>query len=516
MRNVCLIVVVFLCGGAVLALEILGTRILGPFHGVSLFLWSALITVTLAALSLGYALGGRLADRGATFGRLSTLIAVAGAWTLLIPWMVRPALLATEGFGLRLAVLTTAALLFGPPLTLLGTVSPYAIRLRASSLDHVGRTAGNLYAISTVASVVSALAVGFFLIPALGVARLTLTVGLALLAASALAALVARTGRPARVTTAIVLLGVGLLAAGRVGAGASTNAELIDWRDSAYAELKVVDVQGARHLLIDGGVHTIEDLESGDTWHPYAVAVQNARFLFEEPGRLLLIGLGGGSVVKDFAAEGWTIDVVEIDPAVGEMARKHFGLADDAARMFWMDGRRYLRTREDSYDLILVDAFGSSSIPFHLATTEAFALMRERLAPGGVLAINVETLGWHDRLLGGFAASLEPHFDEILALPTSEPPDALGNIILLASDREMAFDEYEKLPRPMHHLDDPHRHWWSLQLTHAWDNRYRPETQGVEPFTDDRSPLDLLSEEVNRQARFALHDYFREAGIEAW
>jgi MFS family permease len=171
MKKRYLYVVVFISGAAVLAIEILGTRILGPFYGVSLFLWSALITVTLIALSAGYAVGGRWADKGPKFARLLYLLVGAGIWILAIPILKHPVLVIAEPFGLRIAVLVAAFILFVPPLTLLGMVSPYAIRVRASSLDEVGRTAGDLYAISTVGSVVSALLTGFILIPNIGVSR---------------------------------------------------------------------------------------------------------------------------------------------------------------------------------------------------------------------------------------------------------------------------------------------------------------------------------------------------------
>ncbi|MBI3195873.1 MAG: fused MFS/spermidine synthase, partial [Ignavibacteriae bacterium] len=144
-------------GAVVLALEILGTRVLGPFYGVSIFLWSALISVTLAALSLGYMLGGKMADKHASIGRLSTLLLISGIWVLLIPWIRHPFLTLAEPLGLRTAVLVAAFILFFPPLMLLGMVNPFAIKLKATSLETIGKTAGNLNAISTLASVISAL-----------------------------------------------------------------------------------------------------------------------------------------------------------------------------------------------------------------------------------------------------------------------------------------------------------------------------------------------------------------------
>ena len=137
MKHKYLYLSVSLSGASVLAIEILGTRILGPFYGVSLFLWSALITVTLAALSAGYALGGRWADKGATYPRLSSLLAGAGLWLIAVPWMRNPLLHLAEPFGLRFAALVAALALFFVPLMLLGMVSPYAIKLRASSLEDI-------------------------------------------------------------------------------------------------------------------------------------------------------------------------------------------------------------------------------------------------------------------------------------------------------------------------------------------------------------------------------------------
>ncbi|HWO57967.1 MAG TPA: fused MFS/spermidine synthase, partial [bacterium] len=200
---------VIIGGAAVLALELLGTRVLAPFYGASLYLWSALIAVTLAALSVGYALGGRWADRGPRLGRFAILFGLAGLWTLLIPLLRDPVLLLTEPFGLRVAVLVTAALLFFPPLALLGMVSPYAIRLKAAQLEEVGRTAGYLYSVSTAASVAAALAIGFFLIPNLGVTRLVAATGLLLLATALWGSMLARRLRSAPLAAAVLLLAGG-------------------------------------------------------------------------------------------------------------------------------------------------------------------------------------------------------------------------------------------------------------------------------------------------------------------
>lgn len=182
-RHLCLIVSV--SGASVLAVEILGARILGPFFGLTLFVWSALIAVTLVALSVGYLLGGRLADRGATRARLCALLLAAGFWLLALPWLRMPVARLGGSFELRLATLVSAFLLFFLPLVLLGMVSPLAVKLRASRVEEVGRSAGDLYAISTAASVAAALLMGLVLVPSVGMSRLALGLGILLIATGA-------------------------------------------------------------------------------------------------------------------------------------------------------------------------------------------------------------------------------------------------------------------------------------------------------------------------------------------
>src|SRR5215831_6232357 len=229
--------IVAVAGACVLVIEILGTRLLGPYYGTSLFLWSALISVTLAALSLGYAWGGRLADRAPRASALVWCLGLAGLWMLVVPWMRDPLLAMTERLGLRASVLLASFVLFFPPLTLLGMVSPYAIRLSASSLDRVGSTAGNLYAVSTVASVAGALLTGFWLVPLVGVSRLSYGTGMLLLLAAALAATAGGSAR-ARATgvTALLLpLAAGAWWLGHPRWGLNDNVRYL--AQSPYAEI---------------------------------------------------------------------------------------------------------------------------------------------------------------------------------------------------------------------------------------------------------------------------------------
>jgi len=499
-----LYVIVSISGASVLAIEILGTRMLGPFYGVSLFLWSALITVTLAALSVGYALGGRWADKGPAYSRLAIMLGGAGLWFLICPLLREPVLHRLDPLGLRAGVLLAATLFFFIPLLLLGMVGPYAIRLRATSLGDVGKTAGDIYAMSTVASVFAALLTGFVLIPHVGVSRLVLWVGVLLLAGAVLAMIAARSSMRALVAGAL-LIAVGMGVAGSLPLErAQPDRGLLDVRQSAYSELRVVDWEGMRMLLLDGGVHTITQPNIWRTGYQYVIVLDAVRNLFDAPGKVCLVGLGGGSVAKSYAHTGWDVDAVEIDPEIAAVARQHFGLTDDEAHVFLMDGRRYFRTTPETYDLVILDAFGSSSIPFHLVTRESFATIKSRVKPNGILALNIESNGWYDMLSRSLTATLHTSFSHVIALPIAEPQNQFGNLIILASDRPFEMNE-ALLGNPFDYLDDEYWHWAVVERNHAWANRFEPKTAGAPVLTDDKNPVDLWTDELNRIARVDLH-----------
>ena len=513
MRNLYLNIVVFISGAAVLAIEILGTRILGPFYGVSLYLWSALITVTLAALSLGYMLGGRWADKVATISRLSVTVALAGVWLLLIPLLKQPVLLIAEPLGLRFAVLVAAFLLFAPPLIMLGMVGPYAIKLKISNIRNVGRTAGDVYAISTVASVLSALITGFFLIPNIGLGRLTSAIGIILLLVAVFGV---STNFRSRLTIFIVflILLMSLPAAWNIiDNRADPKKGLLVVRQSLYAEIRVVDIHDSRHLLIDGGTHTVVDPSNWNSLFQYVPVMDITKFLFDNPGELLLIGLGGGSIVKNFASEGWSVDAVEIDTVVSEIAFNYFGLKPSEGNIIHADGRQFLRNHDKKYDLIIVDAYGSGYIPFHLVTSESFGLIESSLKPGGVVAVNINSIGWRDKIVNSLAVTMKTHFKEVIALPIAEPPNTIGNLVLLASNRKIDFSE-DLLERPRDYLHDPYKHWYILQINHAWDNRFVPETSDKTlVLSDDLNPVDIMAERINYEARKDLHSYYGSEGL---
>ena len=392
-------------------------------------------------------------------------------------------------------------------MTLLGMVSPYAIRLKVSSVDVVGRTAGNLYAISTVASVAAAIVTGFFLIPNLGVLRLTFFIGALLIVTSIIGLGMQRRG--ARGVAAIIAMVAIAGTAVRYAPAQAPDPDdgLLAVQQSPYADLRVIDKNDLRFMVIDGGTHTIVDPATWNSRFPYVHVLGVVRRFFDEPGTMLLVGLGGGSTAKSFAGKGWSVDAVEIDPVVERMARTYFGLEPSDATIHTMDGRRFLITHSDAYDVIVLDAFGSSSIPFHLVTREVFGLIHSRLKAGGIFAMNIEAVGWHDILVRSIAATLETQFATVVVLPMAEPPNKLGNIVILASDRSLELKPEDEPDIPESRMSAEYHEF------HAWNNRFVPETQNAVVLTDDLNPVDIWSERINRVARKGLHEYFGSDGL---
>lgn len=507
MKNSFLFVAVFVGGAAVLSLEILGTRILGPFYGVDLFLWSALITTTLAALSIGYLIGGRWADRKPTLLRLCVFVAIAGVWVLMIPILKFPVLSLAEHLGLRVAVLLASTILFFPPLTLLGAISPLAIRLKVEGMNEVGRTVGHLYAVSTVAGVFSALLSGFVLIPTVGVNRLTLIVGFLLLATAIVGFIVEK--KTTFLCAAFALLVPFAISAHSIYSSEQPDPDhgLLAVEQSPYAELRVLDADNGRHLLVDGGIHGLVDTSTWESTLKYIAVMDLPRYFFDRQGTVLVIGLGAGSLVKQYKEAWWKVDAVEIDPAVIRLARKYFNLQPSDGTVIEMDGRQYLLSTQKTYDIVLLDAFGSSSIPFHLVTQESFELVASHLNAHGILALNVETIGWNDPIIRSLTATLKQVFSDVLVLPTQEPPNQFGNVVLLASVDKLV---PKREPERNETLDPDWRFGPGYQIVHAWDNRFMPNIKGVDVLTDDLNGIDLRSEAINLAARKNLHEYFEK------
>jgi spermidine synthase len=404
---------VLIGGAAVMVVEILGSRVLAPKFGTTLHVWSALITVTLAALAVGYAVGGRVADRRPGLGALMTVMACAGGTLLLSDLIARPVLGAAYDAGMVSGTFMAATLLFLPTLFLLGMLSPMAVRAAANHL-RLGASVGNLYALSTVGSVAGSLVVSLLLIPNMTVHAAFISTAVALAIVPVFYLIVA-----VRKKAALALfVGLALSGAGVKWAGAVADREVL-YKDelypvtaripSAYGDLVVSDRDGVRYLFLNG---VQQGSMIGDvSYAKYAYGLERLATVKGVPKTVLIWGLGPGVYARAMAEAGSKVTVIEIDPMSEKVAREYFGLPA-SVRVIIGDARTETSRLTEKYDVIVLDAFSGDSPPFHLLTSEAFADLKRRLAPDGLVVANIVggVSGEASRVASSIMATMESVF----------------------------------------------------------------------------------------------------------
>ncbi len=379
-------------GAVIMALEILSSRVLAPFFGNSVYVWGSIISVFLAALSLGYFWGGGMADRSprlALLGRLLTLAAACMVLLLFAGRRLADAMAGLTGHSPAGTLLATAVL-FGPPSVLLATVSPFVIRLATRDLAYLGDTAGRLFALSTAGSLFGTLACTFVLIPYLELRQIF---GLLLLVTAATALLALR-GEAWREKLAVATALLAALAAvlGLTDTHPAASKGTLYTRLTAYQSLEVTEQDGIRYLRGDRALQSAVDLVR----HEPALAYQRwqaaALLLNPEIDSILSLGMGSGATHRYLqrARPQLSADYVDIDPAIPEIAERFFFFEPGPlARAHVADARQFLSRTERRWDYIYSDTYIGLAVPFHLTTAEFFDLVRDRLEPDGVFGLNL-------------------------------------------------------------------------------------------------------------------------------
>ena len=529
-------IAVFLSGAVLLGVEIAASRVLAPTFGSSLYVWGSLIGIVLTGLAVGYWAGGIAADRMPTTYLLVAVLALGSVLVALVPildqrvldWIVR------WDPGPRLDPLLAAAILFGPLSIVLASASPIAVRLVASSLERLGRTAGRLFSISTAGSIFGTFVTAFWLVPELGTDQV-LAVGAVTLVAAALVVALA-----VRLLPAVAILGAGLVVAvaltvslapeqqgelrgvatqnwsplyrqreartpgpldpASIG-GYSEQYTIRAARDTRYHRMIVVDDSDSRFLRFDSS------FQSG-MWlaDPY-----RTRFLYTDyldlgiahrPAAedVLFIGLGGGSAPKRFWRDfpDLRLQVVELDPDVVRAAYRWFELPRDPRLAVAVDdGRRWLAKDERRWDVIVIDAFYADSIPFHLATREFLELVRTRLEPGGVVVVNVigAMTGDDSKLLRSLTKTYRSSFPTVLLYPvydspTDRNPTYARNVILVATDSAAPATAFLRERWRTIRTQAPRAPDLDRAIADRWQRPVRFDDVPV--LTDDYAPTDAL------------------------
>ncbi len=448
--------IAFLSGAAVMVLEITGSRVMAPFLGTSVFVWTTLIGVIMASLSAGYWWGGRIADRNPSYGRLAAILFLAclgvsitavGQHTLLT-WLQE------MSFELRLSALLATLLLFAPASVLLGMVTPYVVRLKLTSIESSGAQVGRLYAISTAGSILGTFACGYFLLSWMGSSRILYGIALLLLALSFVAAVEFRVGQ--RAAAAVFLLLAGGLAEFEARTQAAAGFRDLD---TDYQRLQVIDArepEKGRPVRIlkseEANTQSAIYLDSDELLSEYLHYFDLVRFTGRPLRRVLMIGAAGFVYPMHLLREmpEITIDVVEIDPAMTGIARHYFGLKESTRlRIFHEDGRTFVnraaRQSPGVYDAIFLDAFQTRVPPFQLLTVEFARNLERLLSPQGIVALNFiaradgSELGLGPSVIRTYSGAF-PSL-RVFAVHPEEDREKVQNLVLLASRTPIEFDE---------------------------------------------------------------------------
>jgi spermidine synthase len=478
-----LTLIVFVVGAASLGAEIAAARLLAPYFGASTVVWANTIGVVLVALSVGYWFGGRFADRHPHMRGLCLLVLAAAVLIAAVPFAARPFLgFSVDAFD-SVSVGGFAGSLFGVlvlvavPVTLLGAAAPWAVRLAVGEVDRAGEVVGRLYATSTAGSLLGTMLAALLLIPLLGTQRTFLVFALAL-------ALVAVAGLGWRFLAAPALLAlVFSLPVGTIKA-ADTGRVLYEAETTQEYARVVERPDGTRVLELNEGqaVHSLYRPGSyltGDYWDGHLVLpfAASAR----APERIAILGNGAGTVARAYGHffPDTEVDAVEIDGELTELGRRFFDLRNPRMRTFAEDARPWLHRSAGGYDAIMVDAYRQPYIPFYLATHEFFELAGDRLAPGGVVIVNVGHPEESDELERVLGTTMAAAFPVVLRYPIEST-----NTLLIAGGGPLS---KERLHRRSATLAPPLR---PLALDAA--AALGPRLSGGEVYTDNRAPVEWL------------------------
>jgi len=525
-RQLRLLVAVFVSGAVVMSLELLGSRLLAPVFGNSIFVWGSLIGVVLSALSAGYYFGGKLADLRPSFQILSTLILAAGIMVLALPAIAPPLFSFVISLNIveQYSPLLATTLLLAPPSVLLGTVSPYAIRLVAESVESLGKVSGNLYALSTLGSIVGTFVTVFALIPIFGVNKIIFGMG-ALLLVIAFLGLSLRLKAVVLVILIVLPFAAPYMVSRQLTVAAYTVAfgDTVYETDTPYHHLVVADYYDptaqstVRVLIMDDNLHSAMDLQNPNrTVFAYTDYFNLGFLLNPKITRVLFIGGGGFTGPKQFLRDypNVIVDVVEVDPEVISVAEEYFAVNASNPRLhiYTNDGRNFLQSTRQRYDLIVLDAYSRSYVPLHLMILEFFKLISSHLTSNGIVISNlisgIETD--NDQLLTAEVKTMDTVFPNVYTFPvesTSYVDPQNVEILATNSTRHLTEADFEQLAASSKLVKTP-------TISEDVSNYFIVPPNNSPILTDDYAPVENLISPINEQPLTTDQQPFMSKGEE--
>ncbi len=495
---------VFVSGMTTLGIEFAASRLLGSVFGTSNLVWASIIGLILIYLTVGYFVGGKWADRHPKFDVFYSIL-ICGAFAAgLVPFIARPVLYtAADAFdqlqvGVLLGAFTTVLVLLIVPITLLGTISPFAIRLVLTDSKKAGQVSGRIYAVSTLGSFLGTFTPDLLLIPWLGT-RMTFVVFSLFLMIVGLIGLGLSSGWRSVVKwiwMPLLLIVFGIL----WGSGpVKKTADQIYEKESAYNYIQVLEKDGYRYLRLNEGqgIHSIYHPEQETFWGTW-MQVLPAPFFNSPPftpsdvDNVAIIGLAAGTTARQATSAFGPIpiDGFEIDREIINVGQNYFEMTGDNLNPIAQDGRWGLAHSEKSYSIISIDAYRPPYIPWHLTTKEFFTIVYDHLDSRGALVINVGRTPEDEKLLSGLTATIQSVFPSVFVM---DVPGTYNSIIYATV--QITSPEYLKENLALLRDTDSANSTLVSAMRIALENlRELPEDGQV--FTDNKAPIEWITNQM--------------------
>jgi predicted membrane-bound spermidine synthase len=433
----------FIEGGSVMATELLGAKMLAPYFGSSLYVWATVLAITLGGLAAGYFAGGIVSYKSKNNLSLFYVLVAAAVFTMFMPFASKLILWFVGSHSLIPSVIVSAICILIPPVFMMGMVSPLIIKITTTNLEQSGKTAGAIYAISTVGGIIATFTFGFVIIPLFGLTKPCILTGFVL---GIIPAIVLLKHKKIKSIGVFVLFFIWTLFS-NTNFGSTSNISRVYETEGLLGQLMVLDypryedtaiVGKSRWLFVNRISQTMYDSladesKNEEKYFTYVYRILDYVDSFPKNSKVLLLGLGGGSVAKTLFEKGFQVDACELDKRIAMVARKYFYLSDKV-NITIDDARHYIKNCDKKYDIIIFDTFKGEDPPNHVFTTESLAETKKILNPGGTIFVN--SMGYLDGEMGKAMRSIYKTFlatdFNVKILPTDSNPDQ-RNLLFHAS-----------------------------------------------------------------------------------
>jgi spermidine synthase len=489
-----------------MACELISAKLLAPYFGTSLYVWAAVLGLTLGGLTTGYFLGGRISKSG-RFKPLFIVVSLASAFLILMPFSSQIIMEATISFSLESGALLSLFVFMVPPLVFMGMTSPLIINLLTDQANQAGNNAGTVYAISTLGGILYTFLLGFYVIPQFGLSMPAVISGIILF----LLPLYGLIRLKSIKFIGLLILGTSMSClALKSDIEYTENYHILYQSEGIFGQVKVVDHPSilitpderiGRGLIVNNTLQTyvgVADDFQYSIWS-WANYFPSAASIYPPGSKVLLLGLGGGTLVKQLNRLGFEVDVVEIDERIVDVSFEFFHL-DRSTNIVIDDARHFINIAESKYDIIIYDTFLSESVPEHLLTKEGFADAKEILNSGGMIMANF--YGFIEGAEGLAARSVYKTFiesgftTEILSTPGAE---SNRNLIFLASENELDFTRAEYSAPHSDVIEDLYSHMINTSILDLSD---------AVVLSDSKPRLSKLYNKAAKKWRMSYNDYY--------